>query len=182
VILEYTFSTSKYATYKDKMSYYGQTVIDIVSGVTNVNLAVNKAKALGASFEPLSPYETGGFYQAAVQTTPELIQLGNISYDNTFLAGVQSLGTSIGTAYAALTNGSFSGTTDVISKLNTLMKEANLTCLISGGCSASQVKEITIPAGNITLPIGYYLPGQTTPVSEYQVSVTLPNQIKIPSN
>lgn len=181
VILQYRFSTSKYGTFKDKMTTYGQTYIDIFNGVSQLNLSVNKTKAMGVTTESLSEFETDGFYVNDVETAKELFQLGNIQYDNTFLNSVNAMSGSINTAFSSLKTGSLSATTDVVARLNVLMKEANLTCLINGGCSASQVKEITIPKGKIIVPIGYYLPGLTTPTSEYQISVDLTKDIKLPS-
>jgi hypothetical protein len=117
-----------------------------------------------------------------VQTAPELIQIGNLVADANFLSGVNALGGEINTAFSKLPNGTIGATTDLLSKLNILMKERNLACLIDGGCTPSQVTQVKLPAGKITVPIGYYLPGQSAPISEYQIAIDLAKQITIPSN
>jgi len=178
VLLSYSFTTSQYTTFADKISMYNTTVSEVFNGVATFQLSINKMKSIGVDVEPISDYECVGYYNNGIQTADQLIQFGDASYKNDLYQVAKDASTSIGNVSDA--SGVISGATDIIAKANEALTQMNLDCLINGGCSSSDFKRVTIPAGKMILPISYYVPGQETPTSTSTLSIDVANNIILP--
>lgn len=181
VILEYRFTTSSSLTFVAKMAQYNTSYAEIFAGITAANLTINKTSS-GVKTEPLSDAEIKGYINKGVKATDPLIQFGKIQYTNqslddlgNIISGIKSVATSlsnIGTGYATVTS--------LLSDINDFLKNANLECLLSGGCSQAEKNQFRIPKGKFALPIGYYLPGEDNPTSVYTISIDLDKDLILP--
>ncbi|WMJ71962.1 hypothetical protein RCC89_02070 [Cytophagaceae bacterium ABcell3] len=178
VVLEYKFTTSKYSTFSGKMSLYSTSFSEVFDGVMAANLSINSISGLD-SHEPLSSEETNGYISNGVLRSSALIRFGSLEYDNPSLNSIiENIREPVNNIEA--TQDGISAVTDLIGAVNEGLETMNLDCLLSGGCSSTDMQSVEIPAGNFTLPIGYYLPGKSTPASTYNLVVNLNEALSLP--
>lgn len=172
-ILEYQFRVSEYNTFVDKMSIYNTSLTEVFNGVAFANLTVHEAIRAGAAMETISDYETDGYYVDGMRTVDNLIQVGMPSTGS---------GRTFNSSYNLSINagGGLSLTSDAISNINSTLSEMNLSCLLEGGCSSNDIERVTIPRGTMQLPVSYYIPGQNSPTSTFNIPINISSDIVMP--
>ena len=182
-ILSYDIRTSKYATFQEKMALYSTSVSEVFQGVMATELSWNEIEGYDeGSFEPLSDAETKGLIVQGIQVSNSLIQFGKISYNNASVNNIENLINTISSVDLRNNNVEqiYTTATSLFNDLNSVLKDVNLDCLLEGGCSQDELEQVKIPKGKFTLPIGYYLPGETTALSNYNIVVDLDEDLVIP--
>lgn len=180
VIVEYYFKTSKYSTFNEKMALYSTSFSEVFSGVIAAELSLNDIKST-SGFENLSDAETNGYITEGTRKCDPLLQFGNLTFDSQTLQKLEGMLSSIGTIdLKNISAGTYSTVTSLIADLNSVLKDVNLQCLMSGSCSADELKAVKIPEGKFILPIGYYPPGKTTPTSVYNIVVNIESELILP--
>ncbi len=180
-IVEFNFTTSKYQTFQEKMSLYGTSFSEVFNGVLAVDLSLNELKVLDEdAYEPFTTTEMVGLVNEGIRVTDPFIHFGEIIYADASLTRVQNAGYSgLNLQNDAFSSG-YSSTTSLFSDLNDGIRDVNLNCLLEGGCSGDNLAQVKIPAGKFTMPVGYYLPGETTHNSMYNIVVDLDTDIILP--
>lgn len=160
VILDYQFSTSDYATFSDKMSYYNTTFSEVFDGIAFAELSN------GLETEGFDDAETMGYKKNGVTVADKLIRLGSIESDQQAISNASGNLTLVSSEFASL---------------NEELHRANLECLInSGQCNSGDVRGVTIEQGKYILPLEYHLPGDDRVTSVYNIAIDIDNDITLP--
>lgn len=179
LILSYTFTTSRFASFVEKMGNYSGSLTNVFNGIA-VSGGANTA--LGEMAEPLSELETVGYARNGMLLSDAFIRFGEVNYFPQSVQDIQSrLGTYTGLSLTSNQNtGGYTMVNTLFHDVNHGLNEVNLNCLLQGGCTAEQRQVVKIPKGKFALPVGYYLPGETRPVSEYNLIMDLTEDIVLP--
>lgn len=181
-IVDYDFTVSLFPTFQEKMSLYSPSLSEVFEGVIAADLSLNSLKELdGVSYEGLTDLETGGYILEGIQVTDPFIQFGDLKYNSSSIASLQSTLGSQSPVYLKNDNASgYQMVSSLMDDLNDGLKAVNLNCLLDGGCSSKELEVVRIPAGKFQLPIGYHLPGKENPSSTYNLVIDLDNEIVLP--
>jgi hypothetical protein len=175
-ILEYKFKTSTYNSFKEKMAVFSTTYTEVFSGIMGAGISAGQK-----SNEGLSDYELNGFITNGIRRSDALVQFAGMSYDNKSQDDLNTMIKTIGAVDLKKgVKGNYTVVSDLVSELNTLLSDVNMKCLLSGGCSAGQMKTVRIPKGKVVLEIGYFLPGKNEPTSKFNLVVDLDKDLVIP--
>jgi len=183
VIISYTFYTSEYATFKEKIAVYNSSITEAFQGGFKIDLSGLKNTA---QYEALSLSEIAGYEREHILVTDPLIHFGKIDYHNDQFNELADNANSIKDGLSSFSfNNSIKDNVQIFSSafddVNSSLDILNMECLLGGGCSSDDLKDITIPKGEIVLPVGYYLPGEDVPVSTQRLIIDLDKDIKIGS-
>lgn len=165
-VVEYKFRTSKYATFKDKMSYYNGSLAEVFNGVMSADLSMNKSQRNGGVFESFSSEEVRGYASKGVVTAQKLIQTGSM------MRGIPASGT------IEPSGNGFCFTSSGLAETSDKLKNANMQCLLQGGCPAES--KVVLDKGTYLLPIEYRLPGTGQVSSIFNISIILSNAVTLP--
>ena len=186
-IMVFDFTTSKYETFLEKMSFYKTSFSEVFNGVIAADLSVNKVKGENEiAFEDFTGLETVGYISEGIRLTDPFIHFGDISYNSSSLTEISKKLEQGNSSYSNVNlknknvDGKYGTSSSLISDLNDAVKNVNVSCLLNGGCSSNQKSVALIPKGDFSIPIGYYLPGESKPTHSTSLILELKNDIKLP--
>jgi hypothetical protein len=182
-ILSYTFTSSQFSSFAEKMAYYNQSIVS-VSGTNVVNqLTPNQQDLNNGTAEPFTQLETTGASVNGIQVSSQLIRsLGaDLSQSFTINSSVTNFPDSVSYSYYG---GTLYVLYDVFNQLSTSNQE-NQSSAIS--CSVQQNSNNCVSANQASTfakttyyyKLGYYLPGKNIQTSSVQVGFMLPSAITI---
>ena len=173
-ILKLPFTTSEYFTFKEKINSYKSSNSTFTTGYL-------EAYYLAKNGESLTDLELYGDHYIQ-----PLLQIGKVNYTNSSITdqinGLSATVAGISTTDAVNISSVKDGIGIVSNQINTFkdfLEDQNARCLQQGNCTAKDVSKAILPAGKVSVPINYYLPGKTIPNSSATLEVNLNRSIKL---
>ena len=164
------------------MALYNSTFTQIFDGVISSDLSINRLSDLGDdAFEALALEEINGHRTNGIKVIDALIQFGSVDYNNATFNTLQNSVNSLSDISFQNISNSVNIISSAVDDANNVLRDTNLDCLISsGGCSDSDLSQVELPAGQVTIQLEYYLPGEPNANSSYNLLVDLEEAITLP--
>lgn len=181
VILSYSFTTSQFGSFGEKIAYYNQSEVD-VSGTNVVNvLSPNQQDVNNNVAEPFTSLETSVTNVEGIQVSNALIRsLGaDLSKGFVISAGVSNFPDSVSYSYYG---GKLYVLYDVFNQLTSASQQGQsqaISCAVqqtNNSCNYSN-QPSTFAKTTYYYRLGYYLPGKDIQTSNVLVGFTLPSAI-----
>lgn len=182
VILQYTFRTSRFDSFSQKISAYNQRETDI-SGYSIVQSLTPAAVGLfSGSTEGFASEETSGFFVGSVKNTRPLLRANGAD----FCQGLSMIGNVPDSVSYSFYGGKLLVQYDVFAELHDHKQQNNHTsivCTVDDAdklvCTNTATEELTIPKATYYYKLAYFLPGRDTKTSEVSMSFDLPKDLKL---
>jgi hypothetical protein len=183
VILEYDFTTSRFSSFSQKLSYYNQSVTEVSGALVTNSLSPNSADVESKKAEDFTSEETYGYTAGAIKTTKPLFRSVGADFSNGFpMTGAvpDSVKYSFYAGKLVVQYNVFSEI-DAANKSN---KQTDIVCVINptnANCSNTSAAgaNMVFPKAVYFYKLGYFLPGRNTKTSEVLQSFTLPEAITL---
>jgi hypothetical protein len=180
-ILEYTFKSSKFSSFSQKIAYYNQSQTEMAGLVVAQTLTPNVKDISSGKAEGFSGFETDGFRSGQIKTAQAMVRAIGADFSNGFV---------INGAVPDSVSYSFYGDKlivlykvfDEIHERNTKSNLQDIVCSISSdqtqsSCGVGSGKS-TFPKATYFYKLGYYLPGRVNAkTSEVSLSFNLPKEV-----